>query len=67
VSQTVKEEIDILHKKTTRMGYTLRRNCVLKQVIEGKIERTIEVMGRRTKRNKLLDNLKKKIRYWNLK
>jgi len=28
------------------IGHILRRNCVLKHVIEGKIKRRIEVMGR---------------------
>jgi hypothetical protein len=37
----------------------LRRNCLLKDVIEGKIERRIEVTGRRGRRLKqLLDDLK---------
>jgi hypothetical protein len=45
----------------------LRRNCVLKHVIEEKIER-IEVMGRRGIRHKqLLDDLKGKRGYWKLK
>jgi hypothetical protein len=46
----------------------LRRNCVLKHVIEGKIERMIEVMGRRGIRCKqLLDALKGKRGHWKLK
>jgi len=37
----------------------LRRNCLLKHVIEGKIEGRIEVAGRRGRRSKkLLDDLK---------
>jgi hypothetical protein len=44
--------------------YMLRKNCLLKHVIEGKIEGT----GRKGKRYKqLLDNLKETRRYWNLK
>jgi hypothetical protein len=39
----------------------LRRNCLLKHVIEGKIKGRIEVMGRRGRRCKqLLDDLKEK-------
>jgi hypothetical protein len=68
VLQTFKEKRDILHKKKAkRIGYILRRNCDLKHVIEGLIEIMIEVMGRQTGRNQLLDNLKKTRRYWNLK
>jgi hypothetical protein len=37
----------------------LRRNCLLKQVIEGNIEGRIEVTGRRGRRSKqILDDLK---------
>jgi hypothetical protein len=40
------------------------RNCLLKHVIEGKIERRIEVMERRGRRSKqLLDYLKEKREY----
>jgi hypothetical protein len=46
----------------------LRRNCLLKHVIEGKIDGRIQVTGRRgRRRNKLLDYLKEKRRYWKLK
>jgi hypothetical protein len=39
----------------------LRRNCLLKRVIEGKIEGRMEVMGiQGRKRKKLLDGLKEK-------
>jgi hypothetical protein len=42
----------------------LRRNCVLKHIIEGKIAGT----GRRgRRRTQLLDDLKEKKRSWNLK
>jgi len=45
----------------------LRRDCLLKQVIEGKIKGRIEVTGIRGRRRKrLLDNFKAK-RYWKLK
>jgi len=46
----------------------LRRNCLLKHVIEGKIEGRIEVKGRRGRRYKqLLDDLKEKRGDWKLK
>jgi hypothetical protein len=44
------------------------RNCLLKQMIEGKLEGRIEMKRRRGRRRKqLLDDLKKKRRYWKLK
>jgi hypothetical protein len=50
------------------MGHLLRRNFLLSRVIEGKIEGRIEVAGRRgIKRKKLLDYLKKRINFGNLK
>jgi hypothetical protein len=46
----------------------LRRNCVLRQVIEGKIKGGIEVTGRRgRRRRKLLDGLKKRRGYSHIK
>jgi hypothetical protein len=46
----------------------LRRNCLLKQVVEGKIEERREVTGRRgRKRKHLLDGLKERAEYWKLK
>ena len=46
----------------------LRRNCLLKHFIEGKIEGRIEVMGRRGRRQKkLLDDLREQRGYWKLK
>jgi hypothetical protein len=46
----------------------LRRNCLLKQGIEVKIEGKIEVTRRRERRHKqLLDDLKEKTGYWKLK
>jgi hypothetical protein len=39
----------------------LRRNCLLKHAIEGKLEVTIEITGRRgRRREQLLDDLKEK-------
>jgi hypothetical protein len=67
-----KEERNILHavkrRKANWIGHILRRNCLLKQVIEGKIEGMMEVTGRRGRRRKqLLDDFKEKRRYWKLK
>jgi hypothetical protein len=52
----VKEERNILHTikgwKANWIGHVLRRKCLLKHVIEGKLEGRIEVMGRRGRRRK---------------
>jgi len=46
----------------------LRRNCLLQQVIEGKIKAGIEVTGRQERRpRKLLDDLEEKRGYSHLK
>jgi hypothetical protein len=46
----------------------LRRNCLLQQVIEGKIKGGIEVAGRQgRRRRKLLDDLKERKGYSHLK
>jgi len=52
----------------SRIGHILRRNCLLQQVIEGKIKGGIEVRGMRgRRRRKLLDDLKKGRGYSHLK
>jgi len=68
----VNEQRNILHeirkRKANWIGYILRRNCLLKQVIEGKIKGEMEVArrgGRR--RKKLLDDLKDRRGYSHLK
>jgi len=49
-------------------GHLLRRNCLLKRVIGGKMEKRIDVTGRRGRRRKrLLDEHKKERGYWRLK
>jgi hypothetical protein len=58
----VSEQRNILHeirkRKANWIGHILRRNCLLKEVIEGKIKGQIEVTRRRgTRRKKLLDDL----------
>jgi hypothetical protein len=59
----VKEERNIVHtikrRKANWIGHILRRNCLLKHVIEGELEGRIGVMGRRERRRKqLLDEFK---------
>ena len=54
----VNEQRNILHeirkRKTNWIGHVLLRNCLLKQVIEGKIKGEIEVTRRRGRRRKKL-------------
>jgi hypothetical protein len=58
----------INRRKANWIGHILCRNCLLKHVIEGNIERRIEVTGRRGRRCKrLLDDLKETRGYWKLK
>ena len=59
----VNEQRNILHeirkRKANWIGHILRINCLLKQVIEGKIKGEMEVTRRRRRRRKkLLDDLK---------
>ena len=54
---------NILHEiskwKANWIGHILHRNCLLQQIIEGKIKGVIEVTGRRgRRRRKQLDDLK---------
>ena len=68
----VKEQRNILHeirkRKANWIGHILHRNCLLQQVIEGKIKGGIEVIGRRERRcRNLLDDLKERRRYSHLK
>jgi hypothetical protein len=64
----VSEQRNILHeirkRKANWIGHILRRNCLLKQVIEGKIKGRIEVTRRR---KKLLGDLEDRRGYSNLK
>jgi hypothetical protein len=67
----VKEQRNILHEiskgKVNWLGHILRRNCLLQQVIEGKIKGGIEVTGRRGRRHrKLLDGLEERRGYSHL-
>jgi len=68
----VNEHRNILHetrkRKANWIGHILRINCVLKQVIEGKIKGEMEVTRRRgRRRKKLLDDLKDRRGYSRLK
>jgi hypothetical protein len=72
VLHRVKEERNILYKikrrKANWIGHILRRNNVLKHVIEGKLDGRIEMTGRRgRRRTQLLDDLKENRRYWKVK
>jgi hypothetical protein len=67
VLHRVKEERNILHtirrRKANWIGHILHRNCLLKHVIEGKLEGRTEMTGRRERRRKqLLVGLKEKRR-----
>ena len=58
---------EIRKRKANWVGQILRRNCLL-QVIEGKIKGQIEVTRRRgTRRKKLLDDLKDRTGYCQLR
>jgi hypothetical protein len=65
VLHRVKEERNNVHTikrtKANWIGHILRRNCLLKHVIEGKVEGRIEMTGRRGRRRKqLLDERKER-------
>ena len=68
----VNEQRNIVHeirkRKANWNGHILRRNCIVKQVIEGKIKGEMEVTRRRgRRRKKLLDDLKDRRGYSHLK
>jgi hypothetical protein len=72
--QRAEEERNILQtikRRTAKwIGHILRRNCLLKHVIKGRIEGRLEVIGRRGRRRRrkqLLDDLKKRRGYRKLK
>jgi hypothetical protein len=59
---------EIRKRKANWIGHILRRNCLLKQVVEGKIQGQIEVTRRRgRRRKKLLDDLGNRRGYCHLK
>jgi hypothetical protein len=58
----------IQRMKGNLIGHMLRSNCLLKHVIEGKIDGRIKMMGRRGRKHKLLlDEIKGKKGCWKLK
>ena len=58
VLHRVREERNIIYtvnrRKDNWIGHILRRNCLLKHVIEGKVGGRIETKGRRGRRRKQL-------------
>jgi len=57
----------IKRRRANWIGYILRRNCLLKLVIEVKIEGRVEVTERRgRRRKKLLDDLEERRECWKL-
>ena len=56
---------NILCRKANWIGHILRRNCFLHNVIEGQMTK-VKGVGKR-KRIPLLDDLRNKRRYWELK
>ena len=59
---------EISKRKANWIGHILRRNRLLKRVIEGKLKGGIEVTGRRGRRSRRLrDDLKERREYCHLK
>ena len=60
--------MSIRKRKDNWFGHILRRNCLIKPVIQGKIKGEMEVKRRRgRRRKKLLDDLKDRRGYSHLK
>ena len=55
---------NILHRKANRISHILRRNCLLHDAIERQM---MEVKGVERRRTQLLDDLRNRRRYWELK
>ena len=55
---------NILRRKANWIGHILRRNCLLHDAIEGRIT---EVRGVGIRRTQLLDDLRDRRRYWEVK
>ena len=59
---------EIRKRKANWIGHILRRNCLIRQAIEGKIKGEMDVTIRRDRRHKkLLDDLKEGKGYFNLR
>ena len=71
VLHKVKEERNIVHtikrRKAKWVGHILRRNCLLKHVIEAKIEGIVVTRRQGIRRKQVLDDLKDTTGYWKLK
>ena len=68
----INEQRNILHeirkRKANWIGHILRRNCLIRQVSEGKIKGEMEVTRRRgRRRKKLLDDLREGRGYFHMK
>jgi hypothetical protein len=60
--------VSVRKRKANWIGHILRRHCLLKQVIEGKIKGKIEVTRRQgIRRKRLQDDLKDRRGYFHLK
>ena len=55
---------NILRRKANWIGHFLRKNCLIHDAIEGQMT---EVKGVGRRRTQLLDELRKRRRYWELK
>ena len=67
-----KEQRNTIHKIKRRKaywtGHILRKNCLLKHVIEGNVEEKIYVTGKRgRRRQQLLEDVMENERYWKFK
>ena len=55
-----------IDRKVNWIGHILRRNCLLHDAIEGQMTE-VKGVGRRRRRTQLLDDLRNRRRYWELK
>ena len=55
---------NILRRKANQIGHILRRNCLLHDAIEGQMT---EVKGVGRRRTQLLDDVRNRRRYWEIK
>ena len=59
---------NILRRKANSIGHILRRNCLLHDAIEGQMTEVKGVGGRRRRRRtQLLDDLRNRKRFWELR
>ena len=58
---------NILRRKVNWIGHILRRNCLRLDTIEGHMTEGKGVRRRRSSRTQLLDELRNRRRYWELK